>query len=107
MNDRQVSNGPSLLMRLAQAEFRASCFLCDMGGTLLNSHTPVIRVYVDWALLSGLDPDRVLSGCQGRRVIDTVRVFALPGTHIDADTVALKQFELDDVKGIVGNPERW
>jgi mannitol-1-/sugar-/sorbitol-6-phosphatase len=91
-------------MLLTQVEFRASCLLFDMDGTLLNSHAPVIRAYTDWALRRGLDPEMVLRECQGRRVLDTVRALAPPGTNIEADTAALKQVELDDVEGIVEIP---
>lgn len=91
-------------MLLNQVEFRVSCFLFDMDGTLLNSHAPAIRAYTDWALQRGLDPAMVLRECQGRRVIDTVRALAPPGTDVLADTAALKQRELDDVDGIVEIP---
>ncbi|WP_082778936.1 HAD-IA family hydrolase [Burkholderia sp. PAMC 28687] len=91
-------------MLLTQVEFRTSCLLFDMDGTLINSHAPVIRAYTDWAAHHGLDAAMVLRECQGRRVIDTVRALAPPGTDVEADTAALKQRELDDVDGIVEIP---
>jgi sugar-phosphatase len=91
-------------MLLTKVEFRTSCLLFDMDGTLINSHASVTRAYTDWAAHHGLDAAMVLRECQGRRVIDTVRALAPPGTDIEADAAALKQRELDDVDGIVEIP---
>lgn len=91
-------------MLLTQTQIRVSCFLFDMDGTLLDSHAPMVRAYTDWAERRGLDVARVLHECQGRRVIDSVRALAPPGTDIEADAAALSQRERDDVEGVVEIP---
>ncbi|MGI4855407.1 MAG: HAD-IA family hydrolase [Janthinobacterium lividum] len=91
-------------MLLTQTQIRVSCFLFDMDGTLLDSHAPMVRAYTDWAARRGLDVARVLHECQGRRVIDSVRALAPPGTDIEADAAALSQRERDDVDGVVEIP---
>lgn len=91
-------------MLITNTEFRLSCLLFDMDGTLLNSHAPMVRAYADWSERRGLDLETVLRESQGRRVIDTVRAFAPPGVDVEADAAALQERERNDVEGVVEIP---
>jgi len=91
-------------MLIEKTEFRVSCLLFDMDGTLLDSQAPMIRAYAEWADCRGLDLAMVLRVCQGRRVIDTVRALAPAGVDHDADAAALSDRERNDVEGVVEIP---
>ncbi len=91
-------------MLITNTEFRLSCLLFDMDGTLLDSHAPMIRAYTDWSERRGLDLQTVLRESQGRRVIDTVRAFAPPGVDVAADAAALQERERNDVEGVIEIP---
>ncbi len=75
--------------------------LFDMDGTLLDSHVAVERVWRNWAAAFGRDSAPILVACHGRRTIDTVREFAIPGLDVEAEARKLEALEIADTDGIV------
>ncbi len=79
--------------------YRAILF--DMDGTLLDSHVAVERVWRNWAAAYGRDSAPVMKVCHGRRTIDTVREFAIPGMDVEAEARKIEALEIADTDGIV------
>ena len=52
-------------------------FLFDMDGTLLNSIAVVERVWTEWAMRHGLEPEVFLKTIHGIRASDVIRQMAL------------------------------
>jgi len=77
-----------------------SAFLFDMDGTLLDSIAVANRVWSQWALGHGLDPDAVLHTMHGVRAIETVRRWAPAGVDTDKEADAVTLAEMNDVDGI-------
>ncbi len=75
--------------------------LFDMDGTLLDSRAAVERVWHEWAAAHGRDAGPVLAVCHGRRTIDTVREFAIPGVDEEAEARKLEAQEIADTEGVV------
>ena len=50
--------------------------LFDLDGVLIDSTAGVTRVWRDWGIRHGLDPDQTAHTAHGRRAIDTVRLLA-------------------------------
>lgn len=78
--------------------------LFDMDGTLVDSRLVVERVWCDWAAAHGRDFRPILAASHGRRTIDTVREFAIPGIDIEAEAIKLEGQEVADVGGIIAIP---
>lgn len=55
---------------------QADAFLFDLDGTLIDSLAVIKRVWSQWAIDNGLDPEWVVANCHGRRSIDTIKMFA-------------------------------
>ncbi|MDB6006323.1 MAG: glycerol-3-phosphatase [Prosthecobacter sp.] len=75
--------------------------LFDMDGTLLDSHVAVERVWRVWAAGFGRDSAPIIAACHGRRTIDTVREFAIPGLDVEAEARKIEALEIADTDGIV------
>lgn len=75
--------------------------LFDMDGTLLDSRAAVERVWHQWAAGHGRDAGPVLAVCHGRRTIDTVREFAIPGLDEEAEARKLEALEIADTEGVI------
>ena len=52
-------------------------FLFDMDGTLLNSIAVVERIWADWAVAHGLEPEVFLKTVHGIRAADVIADLAL------------------------------
>ena len=76
--------------------------LFDMDGTLVDSRAVVERVWSGWARRHGLDLHKILAVSHGRRTIDTVREFVLPGMDPTDEARRLEEIEAADDEGIVG-----
>ncbi|MGV3661714.1 MAG: HAD-IA family hydrolase [Prosthecobacter sp.] len=82
-------------------ERKYQAVLFDMDGTLVDSRSVVERVWRDWAAAYGRDFRPILTASHGRRTIDTVREFAIPGIDVEAEAIKLEGQEVADVGGII------
>lgn len=82
-------------------ENRFQAVLFDMDGTLLDSRAVVERVWRDWAASHGRDFAPVMAESHGRRTIDTVRAFEIPGADVEVESKKVEKMEIADVEGIV------
>jgi sugar-phosphatase len=80
-------------------------FLFDMDGTLLNSIAVVERVWREWAVDNGIEPEAFLQRIHGMRASEVVRREAVPGLDIQEQADMLLQKEMDDVDGILQIPQ--
>ncbi|MFF2321914.1 HAD family hydrolase [Agrobacterium sp. NPDC058088] len=83
-------------------EFAA--FLFDMDGTLVNSIAVVERVWREWAVANGIEPNAFLQRIHGMRASEVIRREAVPGLDVDAEADAILRAEMDDVDGIIQIP---
>lgn len=81
-----------------------SAFLFDMDGTLVNSIAVVERVWREWAVDNGIEPEAFLQRIHGMRALEVVQREAVPGLDVDEQADMLLQREMDDVNGIVQIP---
>ncbi|OJU67123.1 MAG: glycerol-3-phosphatase [Rhizobiales bacterium 63-7] len=79
-------------------------FLFDMDGTLLNSIAVVERIWADWAVAHGLEPEVFLKTVHGIRAADVIADLALPGVDPQKEAAELLRLEMEDVTGIVAVP---
>src|SRR5579863_4160428 len=91
--------------------------LFDLDGVLADSTPAVVRVWTDWSVKHGFDPDEVVHKAHGRPSITTVREY-LPEGDAEAENREIEQREIEDigdVKALPGAaellqalpPERW
>ncbi len=80
---------------------RYQAVLFDMDGTLLDSHVAVERVWKKWAAQFGRDSTPIMKVSHGRRTIDTVRAFDIPGLDVEAEVKKIEALEIADTDGIV------
>ncbi len=83
-------------------EFAA--FLFDMDGTLVNSIAVVERVWREWAVANGIEPNAFLQRIHGMRASEVIRREAIPGLNVDAEADMILRAEMDDVDGIIQIP---
>lgn len=75
----------------------------DLDGVLVDSTPAVARVWGNWAVARGLDPDRVIAQAHGRRSIETIRAVA-PQLDAAKENARVEQMEIDDKEGVVALP---
>ena len=77
--------------------------LFDLDGVLVDSTAGVTRVWRDWGIRNGLDPDQTAHAAHGRRAIDTVRLLA-PSLDADAELRDLERREIAESHDVVAFP---
>lgn len=77
-----------------------SALLFDLDGVLIDSMRAVNRVWKQWALEHGLNPEKVIQHAHGRPSIDTVREF-LPRIDAERENRNVEAREVRDVADIV------
>lgn len=90
-------------MRRAVAEILCKGVLFDMDGVLLDSTPAVARVWHQWALEHGFDPEEVVRAAHGRPSITTIRDY-LPGWNYEAENREVERREIGDLDGVVPLP---
>jgi mannitol-1-/sugar-/sorbitol-6-phosphatase len=74
--------------------------LFDLDGVLIDSTPCVTRVWREWAIEHGLDPDYVIHVAHGRRSIETIQMVA-PDLNPETENQEVERRELNDTDGIV------
>jgi sugar-phosphatase len=72
-----------------------SAVLFDLDGVLVNSTAYVERQWRDWAARRGLEAERFLRVCHGRRAVETIRL-AAPELDAEAEVARFPEFISDD-----------
>jgi len=96
---------------------RCSALLFDLDGVLIDSTSAVARVWHNWAVERGFDPETVVHMAHGRPSRTTIREL-LPNADIDREDREVERREIADLDGVVllpGTrellnilpPERW
>ena len=77
--------------------------LFDLDGVLIDSTPCVTRVWRQWAIEKGLDPDHVVHVAHGRRSIETIAMVA-PELDAEAENHEVERRELADTEGLTVFP---
>ena len=85
------------------AAIRCNAFLFDLDGVLIDSTPAVQRVWAQWAMEHGFDPDAVVAHAHGRPSLSTVRRF-LPDADHESENREVERREIEDLEGIVVLP---
>ncbi len=78
-------------------------FLFDLDGVLIDSTPAVARVWTQWAIAHGLDPDEVIRRAHGRPSVATIREY-LPHGNQEAENRKVERGEIEDLEGVVPLP---
>lgn len=90
-------------MQRNKTEIECNGLLFDMDGVLLDSTHAVARVWRQWAIEHGFDPEEVSRVAQGRPSLTTVREY-LPNSDHVAENREVERRELADLEGVVAWP---
>ncbi|MFZ0214213.1 MAG: HAD family hydrolase [Candidatus Acidiferrales bacterium] len=90
-------------MKQIQTQISCSGLLFDMDGVLLDSTPAVARVWHQWAIEHGLNPEEVVRAAHGRPSISTIRDY-LPGSDYEVENREVERRELADLEGIAPWP---
>lgn len=77
--------------------------LFDLDGVLIDSTPCVARVWREWALEHGLNPEHVIHTAHGRRSIETIQLLA-PHLDAEAENNIVEQREIEDTEGLTVFP---
>ena len=84
-------------------EIHCAALLFDLDGVLINSTPAVARVWRNWAIEHGFDPEEVVSRAHGRPSLTTVREY-LPDADHEAENREVERREIEDLEGVVPLP---
>jgi sugar-phosphatase len=81
----------------------ASAMLFDLDGVLIDSTPAVARVWAQWAIEHGFEPEKTVREAHGRPSIESIREL-LP--HVDhlAENREVERREIEDTGGVVPLP---
>src|ERR1017187_9546671 len=104
MLSRQNSNGTHAQAHEGEmTEIHCSALLFDLDGVLIDSPPAVTRVWQQWALEHGFDPEEVVARVHGRPSLTTIREY-LPNADHAAENREIERREMQDTDGIVTLP---
>src|SRR5438045_3084492 len=84
-------------------EIQCAALLFDLDGVLINSTPAVERVWYQWAVERGFNPDDVVAKAHGRPSLTTVREF-LPDADHEAENREVERREIADLDGVLPLP---
>jgi sugar-phosphatase len=82
---------------------RCNALLFDMDGVLIDSTPAVARVWHQWAMERGFDPEAVVQMAHGRPSRTTIREL-LPNADIEKEDREVERREMEDLSGVVPLP---
>jgi mannitol-1-/sugar-/sorbitol-6-phosphatase len=102
---RVVGKGGAVALGYSRRMTRLQCaaLLFDLDGVLINSTPAVARVWRQWAIEHGFNPEEVVARAHGRPSLTTVREY-LPNADSEAENRELERREIEDLAGIVPLP---
>jgi len=80
-----------------------AALLFDMDGVLINSTPAVARVWRQWAIEHGFNPDEVVARAHGRPSLTTVKEY-LPRADHEAENREVERREIEDLEGVIPLP---
>jgi sugar-phosphatase len=80
-----------------------AALLFDLDGVLINSTPAVARVWHQWAVEHGFNPEEVVARAHGRPSLTTIREY-LPSSDHEAENRELERREIADLEGVVPLP---
>ena len=80
-----------------------SAMLFDLDGVLIDSTPAVARVWTQWAIKHGLEPEKTIREAHGRPSIESIREFLPHGDH-EAENRELENREIEDLDDVVPLP---
>jgi sugar-phosphatase len=89
--------------RPEMSEIRCRGVLFDLDGVLIDSTPAVTRVWRQWALEHGFNPEEVVARVPGRSSLATVREY-LPNADHAAENREIERREMQDAEAIVTLP---
>lgn len=84
-------------------EIVCSAMLFDLDGVLIDSTPAVARVWRQWAIERGFEPDEVVHKAHGRPSLSTVRDYLPDADHL-AENREIERREMEDLDGVVPWP---
>ncbi len=85
------------------SEVCCAALLFDLDGVLINSTPAVARVWRQWAIEHGFNPDEVVARAHGRPSLTTVREY-LPHADHEDENREVERREIADLDGVVPLP---
>jgi sugar-phosphatase len=84
-------------------EIQCAALLFDLDGVLINSTPAVARVWRQWAIEHGFNPEEVIARAHGRPSLTTVREY-LPNADHEAENREVERREIEDLEGVIPLP---
>jgi sugar-phosphatase len=84
-------------------QIQCRALLFDLDGVLIDSTPAVARVWHQWALDHGFNPEEVVARAHGRPSLTTVREY-LPHADHAAENREVERREMEDLEGVVPLP---
>jgi mannitol-1-/sugar-/sorbitol-6-phosphatase len=81
----------------------ARALLFDLDGVLIDSTPAVTRVWAQWAVEHGFEPQKTVREAHGRPSIETIREL-LPDADHEALNAVLERREIEDLDGVIPLP---
>lgn len=94
---------PTTLLSWDMSEITCKAILFDMDGVLINSTPAVARVWKNWAIERGFDPEEVVKRAHGRPSLTTVREY-LPHADHEKENREVERREMTDLGGVIPLP---
>jgi sugar-phosphatase len=77
--------------------------LFDLDGVLIDSTPAVARVWTQWAIEHGFEPEKTVREAHGRPSIESIREL-LPDADHEAENREVERREIEDTEGVVPLP---